>query len=92
MHTTVTVSLPEDIASHLAAGHDLSRITLEALALEGYREGRLSTGQVRRLLGYATRLQVHAFLKTHGVFLHYGAEDLREDRETGDALSLPPAA
>ena len=92
MNTTVTLSLPEDIASQLAAGQDLSRITLEALALEGYREGRLPSGQVRRLLGFSTRIGVHAFLKSHGVFLHYGAEDLQQDTEAGNALSMRPAA
>ena len=50
----MTVSLPEDIANQLAPGQDLVRMTLEALALEGYRDGRLSSGQVRRLLGYHT--------------------------------------
>jgi hypothetical protein len=64
------VSLPEDIANRLAAAQDLPRITLEALALEGYLEGKLSTGQLRRLLGYHTRMQVHAFLKHHHLFVH----------------------
>jgi predicted HTH domain antitoxin len=59
-------------------------MALEALAAEGYGEGKLSTGQVRRLLSYNTRMQVHAFLKDHGVFLHYGADDLQHDREAGD--------
>ena len=88
---TVSVNLPEDIATHLAIGQDLSRVILESLALEGYRDGRLSAGQVRRLLDFDTRMQVHAFLKTPGVFLHYGAEDLTRDRDAGDALSVQPA-
>jgi hypothetical protein len=62
---------------------------LEALALEGYRERKLSTGQLRRLLGFRTRVQVHAFLKEHGRFLNCGPEDLEHDRQAGDAL-LPP--
>lgn len=87
--TSITVTLPDDIAHHLAPAHQLERMTLEALALEGYREGKLSSGQLRRLLGCHTRAQVHAFLKQHGVFLHYGNDDLRHDREAGDTL---PAA
>ena len=39
---------------------------LEALALEGYRSGKLSQAQVRRMLGYETRAQVDGFLKRHG--------------------------
>ena len=89
MNTNITVSLPEDIASRLAGVQDLPRMALEALALEGYREGKLSTGQLRCLLGYGTRMQVHAFLKHHGVFLHYGADDLEHDREAGDRLPVP---
>jgi predicted HTH domain antitoxin len=88
----ITLELPEDIAARLMqSGGDLSRSALEALALEVYRERKLSTGQLRRLLGFRTRAQVHAFLKEHGVFLHYGEEDLEHDRQAGDAL-VPPAA
>jgi hypothetical protein len=83
----ITVELPEDIAAQLAAkGENLSRAALEALALEGYRTERLSTAHLRRLLGYQTRMQVHAFLKEHGVYLHYAAADLEHDRQVGDAL------
>jgi hypothetical protein len=83
----ITVELPEDIAAHLAAkGENLSRAALEALALEEYRTQRLSTAQLRRLLGYQTRMQVHGFLKEHGVYLHYTAADLEHDRQVGDAL------
>jgi Uncharacterised protein family (UPF0175) len=48
---------------------------LEALALEEYRAQKLSTSQLRRLLGYQTRVQVHAFLKQHGVHLRYTEDD-----------------
>lgn len=88
----ITSELPEDIAASLApSSGDLSRSVLEALALEAYREHKLSTGQLCRLLGFQTRSQVHGFLKDHGVFLHYGKEDLAHDRQAGDAL-VPPAA
>ena len=87
----ITVNIPEHIVSHLAEVQDLPRMALEALALEGYREGKLSTGQLRRLLGCRTRTQVHAFLKDHGVYLHYGPDDLQRDREAGDRLPNAPA-
>jgi hypothetical protein len=84
----ITLDLPEDIAAELAAkGEDLSRTVLEALALEAYRTQKLSTAQLRRLLDYQTRAQVHAFLKAHGVYLHYTGADLEHDRRAGDALS-----
>ena len=62
----VQIDLPEDIANALIAdGQDIGRATAESLALEGYRTGRLSEEQIRRLLGLESRLQVHRFLKDH---------------------------
>jgi hypothetical protein len=63
---------------------------LEALALDAYRVNKLSTAQLRRLLGYRTRAQVHAFLKQHGVYLRFGPADLEHDRQVDDALQLAP--
>ena len=89
----VTLDLPDELFDFLAASrHTLERAALEAIALEAYREKKLSTTQLRRLLGYRTRTQVHAFLKEHGVYLHYGFPDLEHDRQAGDSLPAPPAA
>jgi len=87
----VTLDLPDELAAYLASsGRDASRAALEAIALEGYRERKLSAGQLRRLLGYRTRVQVHAFLKAHGVYLDYGIEDLEHDRNASASIpSLP---
>ena len=79
----ITIHIPEDLARSL--GHesgDLSRRTLEALAIDGYRSGELTEEQVRRILGYSTRMQVHEFLKEHDVYLNYGLEDLEQDLQT----------
>src|SRR5438046_72667 len=73
----VTLDLPDVLSTFLAAsGHNLEHAALQAIALEAYREGKLSTAQLRRVLGYHTRTQVHAFLKEHGVYLRYGLADL----------------
>jgi len=88
----LTLELPDELSAFLAAsGHDLRRAALETIAAEAYRERKVSTSQLRRLLGYKTRMQVHAFLKQHGVYLHYDVADLEHDREAGDALPRPPA-
>jgi hypothetical protein len=80
---TITLELPEDIAAHLSAqGENLSRSVLEAFALEQYRAGKLTHAQMRRLLGFATRIEVDGFLKAHGVELDYTPDDLARDRET----------
>jgi predicted HTH domain antitoxin len=88
----VTILLPDELAQFLAAsGRNIDRAALEAIALEAYRENKISTAQLRRVLGYHTRTQIHAFLKEHGVHLHYGPADLEHDRQVGDALRVPPA-
>ena len=81
----VTISLPEDVADvFLANGESLEREVLEATALEGYREGKLSQAQVRRMLGFATDMQTDAFLKKHEVYLEYNLDDIK--RETDFSL------
>jgi predicted HTH domain antitoxin len=84
----ITLELPEDIARHLkTGGSDISRTALEGLALEGYRSGKLSESQVRRLLEFGTRYEVHGFLKEHSVPLRYSEQDLDRDIENAREFS-----
>jgi hypothetical protein len=77
----LTIEIPDDVAERLAAaGGDLSRRALEALALEEYKRGRLTKPELRRLLGFATRVELDAFFKTHEVFGSYTPADLERDR------------
>jgi len=77
----IKINIPDETAQQLAsAGKDPARAALEALALEGYREELLGESAVRQMLGFATRTEVHAFLKQHGVYLHYDQSDLEHDR------------
>jgi Uncharacterised protein family (UPF0175) len=79
----VTLNIPDDLAAQIiAAGKEPSRAALEALALESYRTEQMSEAEIRQLLGFETRMEVHAFLKEHGAFLHYSLEDAAKDRET----------
>ncbi len=76
----IVLDLPEDIAGELeAGGGDLSRAALEGLALEGYRSGKLSESQVRRMLGFGTRYEVRGVLEEHGTVLRYSGLDLESD-------------
>jgi hypothetical protein len=78
----ITLELPEDIVQELRSKwKDLPRVALESLALEAYRSHVLTTAQLRRLLGFETRMQVDAFLKEHEVY-DFGAADFEQDRET----------
>jgi len=83
----VTIQVPEDIAHHLQEkwGQDIPRHVLESVALECFRERILGESQLRRLLGFATRFEMHAFLKQHAVPF-YTLEDLEHDRERSTGL------
>lgn len=85
----VTLDLPDDISAALE-GHwpNLPRQALEALAVDAYRSGVLSEGQVRRLLRLETRFDVHSLLKDHGVPLRYTAADFEDDLAVHRALGI----
>ncbi len=84
----VAIDLPEEIARQLtAAWGDMPRKTLEAVAVEGYRTGVLTRGQVGSLLGFSF-WETEAFLKERQAYLPYGQSDLDQDRADLDrALS-----
>jgi Uncharacterised protein family (UPF0175) len=79
----VTLDLPDELIAALTAqGSDPSRAALESIALEAYREHKLSTAQLRRLLGFESRWELDGFLKQREVWLEYSWQDLERDRET----------
>jgi len=77
----VTVQIPDDLATRMGTGSDLSRRALEALAAEEYKRGHLTKPDLRRLLGFETGHQIDDFLKAHEVFEDYALEDLERERE-----------
>jgi predicted HTH domain antitoxin len=82
MNTEITIRVPAEIAAHLAVDEtDLSRKTLEALAVEGYRDGCLSIGQVAEMLDLSV-LQAEEFLHSKDVSLNYSLDDFQEDAAT----------
>ena len=85
----VTLDIPEELSAVLSAhGEDLPRAVIESLALEAYRERKLTTAQLRRVLGFESRYELDGFLKAHEVWLDYGLEDLERDREAHRKLGL----
>jgi hypothetical protein len=83
----VSFDIPDAMAAKLtAAGMDPVRAALEALAMEGYRSRALSEAEVRRLLGFETRMEVHALLAAHDLPLHYNEEHVRQDVQASDEL------
>ena len=82
--TRIAVELPEEIAKRLeCACRDVSRGALEAVALEGYRDGALTRDQVGELLGLSL-WETEAFLKQRQAYLQYTEEDLDNDRRDLD--------
>ncbi len=67
-------------------GQGLSRAALEALAIEGYRMGKLTTYQVQTLLGFENRWETQEWLGRRGVNINYNVEDLESDRITLDRV------
>jgi hypothetical protein len=63
-----SVHTSNDPGSRLSAdGTNLSLRALEALAAGEYRAGCLTKAEVRRLLGFETRVALDGFLKAHGI-------------------------
>lgn len=84
--TRIAVELPEDIAKRLeSAWRDVSRGALEAVALEGYRDGTLTHDQVGQLLEFSF-WETEAFLKQRQAYLQYTEKDLEHDRRELDHI------
>ena len=82
----ISLDIPDNIPNVVAPDQEPARAALEALALEGYRSRRLGESAVRRRLGFGTRMEVHGFLKEHGVYLNYSMEDLEHDIREADRI------
>lgn len=85
MEVQVTVSIPDDIAE--IDSSKVSRDVFEQVVAEAYRSGRLGPVQVRRLLGFETRLETEDFLHRMRAMV-YTVEDLDHDLETMRRLGL----
>ena len=85
---SVTIELPESIATQLQSNWgDLSRRTLEALAVEAYRAELVSQSQVGEILGLDF-WETERFLKERRAFLHYDENDLEQDKLAHERILL----
>lgn len=79
---SITFELPKEVEQSLRERFgDLNQAAKEALLVQAYREGRLSVGQVARVLGKGV-VEAQAWLSEKGAPLNYSSEDLEEDRKT----------
>jgi hypothetical protein len=75
----VVVDIPDRLAGQLLPeGEDPARTMLEDRIAQAYREGRLTTEEVRQALGLGTRFEVEPFLLKYGIF-DYTSDMLTQD-------------
>ncbi len=85
MQIALTVS--DDLVASLGDNSvEVSRFALEALAVEGYRSGRLSAFQVREMLGHESRWETENFLSAHGVWPGTTVEDFEAELRSLEKL------
>jgi hypothetical protein len=84
----LTLRIPDDLAHRLGNQRELPRRALEAFALDAYRAGHLTRPELRRLLGFATRAELDAFLKARGVDESMTEAELERDRRDLDRLGV----
>ena len=73
----ITVNFPDELARQVGSqAQKPTRVALETLALEGYRTELLFESVLWPMFGFETRMDVHAFLKNHGIHLSYDVSDL----------------
>ena len=78
----VLLDVPEEMAPVVAAGSgELPRATLEAVAVEGVRSGKLTVFQARQMLGISSRYEMDGFLKDREVYLYNTLEEVLRDAE-----------
>ena len=88
----ITIEIPDDLAGKLSApGQDPARAALEAIAVEAYRQQRLSAYQLRTLLGIGSRYELDGFLKERQIY-DYTLEDFEKDLAANRELRAKPKA
>ena len=76
----VAIEIPDDVGMALATqAGGISRAVLEAVAIESYRSGVITTAQVRQMLGLRSRWDTDSFLRHAEAYLDYTMDDLERD-------------
>ncbi len=80
--SSITIALPNRIHRHLQAelGDELEKTAKEALAVEGYRAGILSLGEVAEMLDLSIN-DADGFLKERGISSLITSEDVKADTD-----------
>ena len=79
----ITIDIPEAIGQQLIAQWgNLAQRAKEALAIEAYRSGSLTSAQIQSLLNLSSRWEVEEFLKNSPAYLDYTESDLEQERQS----------
>jgi hypothetical protein len=84
----LVVHIPDDLAERLSADGDVERQALEALVLESFRAGRISTDEVGRVLGLDGLNAIDGLLKAHEIYEPYTLADFDREQQALDRLGL----
>lgn len=84
---SLTITLPNRIEQHLSSGwgDGFSRRASEALAVEGYRTGILSVGEIAEMLGISIN-DADGFLKERGLMAIESIEEIELDSRNLERL------
>ncbi len=87
--TSLSIAIPDDVMQRLEGQWtDVPRHVLEALAVQAYQMGILTSAEVQRALNLHSRWDVDALLKRTGAYLDYTEADLEQDIRTLDTLQV----
>ncbi len=87
---TLTIDIPDQVARRLSLDQaSAKRAVLESLAIENYRQRRMSRREVGELLGL-NYYETEGFLQRHQLDFGMTAEDLEADLHQLDQLSDMP--
>lgn len=88
---SLTISIPDDFADVLgASAEERDRRAREALALDLYREGKISLRRMGELAGVGGDYwAAENFRALHKAPLNYSVEDLEADRRAAERLLKP---
>jgi len=76
----IAIEIPDDIGNILSVrAGGISRAVLEAVAIEAYRAGSITTSQVQQMLGLHSRWETEAYLQRAAAFHDYTMDDLEKD-------------
>jgi len=81
---TIQLDIPQEVEKYLGDMDNaaMNRALLEAAAVEAYRQRKIGTAGVRKMLGFEDRLDTIEFLSKFKAYPNYELEDLEQDRAT----------